>query len=512
MDGVSAFIAGTIPAHPRLYSDVFQSRQFHFTSEIIQVPHQHFVCGSSIEFYIQPIKSCIDDIDTLISKPNALAISEDIPVLPDDVSGFVDTINCSQITPYPDYPGFVKLRILGKMRYNWNCKKFEFQKASCPRQFVRLARVSDIISSARNAEQERYCTGPAFKFIRGGTCPTDAVHCIWCPQWPKEAKHWPFRERRHGWPTSFNIRKIVRRGCHLVSAKHPACRNDVLQCRLSFSGAEVCLLQSWTPVQQIVYHMLRFFAKRELIKKDCPKEDEVLCTYHFKTLMLWSCEEMPKDWWNSLSVIEICCYILRRLSEWLEMRHCPNYFIPQANLFHECMNKKVVNETTRRLNELCHSDILSGWFADKYILPILRSFFITADIRDPVTDYGQDMLRVCEIMHRLKLPVFDCKFSVGFVLSVEYTIKDVIPQKSYLYSTYIQEFQGIMKVSEKTLGVNRNLFLSTVEFSTSFPLFVKATVQFACRKRIVLAASNIRLQHYHWICQRSFMAIESLEV
>src|SRR6218665_1406430 len=62
-----------------------------------------------------------------------------------------------------------------------------------------------------------------------------------------------------------------------------------IQWRFSFSVAEVILLQSWTQTQQIVYHFLRFFAKRELIQKDCPKEDEVLCTYHLKTLMSKIC-------------------------------------------------------------------------------------------------------------------------------------------------------------------------------------------------------------------------------
>jgi len=33
--------------------------------------------------------------------------------------------------------------------------------------------------------------------------------------------------------------------------------------RLSFSRAEVVLLNSWTPMQQIVNHMLRFFVKTE---------------------------------------------------------------------------------------------------------------------------------------------------------------------------------------------------------------------------------------------------------
>ena len=35
------------------------------------------------------------------------------------------------------------------------------------------------------------------------------------------------------------------------------------QFRLSFSRAEIVLLNSWMPVRQIVYHMLRFFVKTE---------------------------------------------------------------------------------------------------------------------------------------------------------------------------------------------------------------------------------------------------------
>ena len=310
------------------------------------------------------------------------------------------------------------------------------------------------------------------------------------PTVAKRSQDWPFRRRKHGWPTTANIRKIVQSGCHVVNAKHPACRNDVLQCRLSFSVAEVILLQSWTPIQQIVYHMLRFFAKRELIKKDCPKEDEVLSTYHFKTLMLWSCEEMPQDWWNSLSVIEICCCILRKLSEWLKMSYCPNYFIPQANLFHERMNKKVVNETTKRLNELCRSDILTGWFAEKYILPILERISIITDTRDLMTDFGQCMLLICEIMDKGKLEFFDWEFSVGFFLCVRHTVKDVIRQASYAYHGYLQSLHGAIKKLQKT--VDLGLFFINSGVLIKFSTICKRAVQFACCKRIGLSANNIR--------------------
>ena len=150
------------------------------------------------------------------------------------------------------------------MRYNWNCKQFEFHK--CNNFGYYLVAEMSAIENVR----EHCVVGPALKckLELEFDAFNDIVQCIWCPQWPKQANHWPRRRRNYGWPNAVNIRNIVQNGCHVVIAKHPACKGDESQWRLSFSGAELCLLQSWTPVQQIVYHMLRFFSKRELIRKD----------------------------------------------------------------------------------------------------------------------------------------------------------------------------------------------------------------------------------------------------
>jgi len=61
------------------------------------------------------------------------------------------------------------------------------------------------------------------------------------------------------------------------------------QWRLSFSRAEIVLINSWMPVQQIVYHMLRVFMKTELLKGS--DASEVLSNYHIKTLVMWACEQ-----------------------------------------------------------------------------------------------------------------------------------------------------------------------------------------------------------------------------
>src|SRR6218665_3564715 len=105
----------------------------------------------------------------------------------------------------------------------------------------------------------------------------------------------------------------------------------------------------------IVYHLLRFFAKRQLILNNCPKVDEVLCTYHLKTLMLWTCEDKNPKWWNSSNIIAICCELLHRLLECLTGRFLPNYFIPEANLFQHEANSKVLEKTVIQLNKFQNS-------------------------------------------------------------------------------------------------------------------------------------------------------------
>src|SRR6218665_1883680 len=208
----------------------------------------------------------------------------------------------------------------------------------------------------------------------------DSVSSVWCPQWPREAQNWRFRPRNQRWPTIDTISEVVQNGCHVVFAQHRNCRDDSEQWRFSFSVAEVILLQSWTQIQQIVYHLLRFFAKRVLIQKDCPKEDEVLCPYHLKTLMLWTCEETPPEWWNSSSAIAICCQLLKKLSTWMKRIHCPNYFIPEANLFHEPSNPTILENIEIQIMEFCNSDILGRWFVENYITPSISKYFPNVSI------------------------------------------------------------------------------------------------------------------------------------
>ena len=354
----SEFIVGTCQLLPKSSNVVFGPFYMY-------QPCYAMYCGSAVEFYIQPLHSCIADVDALRIRTDDLAFTGDFPELPSDVSCLRDSIKCYQIEPHLTYPGFVRLRYIGEVNYNWKCKNHQFSRLSFPNNYVTVIAVGNV-----RLEQgmTKTTSGPAIKLlIFSGTDVLDVVGCVWCPQWPKEAKFWPKRPRRNAWPDIYAISEVVRNGCHVVYVQHRACRDDKYQFRLSFSAAEVILLQSWTKTQQITYHLLRFFARRELILKDCPKEDEVFCMYHLKTLMLWTCEEIPSRWWVSSSIITICSMLLKKLSEWLSRRNVPNYFIPEANLFHEPSSSTMFDKTQRKLNEFSDSKILCNWFVNNYI-------------------------------------------------------------------------------------------------------------------------------------------------
>ena len=90
-----------------------------------------------------------------------------------------------------------------------------------------------------------------------GTCllsPIDAVFCVRCIVWPPQAADWPTRHRNYDWPDSATVDHVVSNACDVVRVAHRQCRQDEWmskhQWRLSFSRAEIVLINSWMPVQQ----------------------------------------------------------------------------------------------------------------------------------------------------------------------------------------------------------------------------------------------------------------------
>jgi len=232
-------------------------------------------------------------------------------------------------------------------------------------------------SNLPNVDPVHEMHGPALvdRPVHSLALSVDQVSCICCLSWPPQAADWSTRHRNHGWPDSATLDRVVSNGCDVVGVAHRQCRQHEwmgkLQCRLSFSRAEIVLINSWVPVQQIVYHMLRYFMKTERLT-DCAENAEAgtMSNYHIKTLMLWACELKSRSWWtDDVNLVTICVQLLHDLAEWLTYGRCQHYFISGCNLLdNNSFNVTNIRDQLMSIDE----SWLSTWFVDNYIRACLR--------------------------------------------------------------------------------------------------------------------------------------------
>jgi UDP-N-acetylglucosamine transferase subunit ALG13 len=162
---------------------------------------------------------------------------------------------------------------------------------------------------AKCREYDMVMHGPAMTLrneliLQFGRYTVDLVVSYRCFEWPRQAADWTKRHRHYNWPDASTIESIVKNGCDVVAVAHRQYKQDEWmsehQYRLSFSRAETVLLNSWAPIQQIVYHILRFvLSKSGLTEVRDDTGDKMLSRYHLKTLMLWTSEIKHSDWWHT---------------------------------------------------------------------------------------------------------------------------------------------------------------------------------------------------------------------
>jgi len=314
------------------------------------------ITGSAAEFYIEPMLPLVGDIDVMHHRSTELAIQRGHPPptqLPDEFSNYVKVHEIVD----SHVPGYVYLELRYLLtecseddKYNY----FEYDR--------------EMYLSNRHQDDETRIHGPAVltDFSHTSLLSLDAVRCVRCLSWPSQAADWPTRHKNHDWPDSATVDRVVSNGCDVVGVAHRDCRQHEWmgkrQHRLSFSRAEIVLINSWMPVQQIVYHMLRVFVKTELLKDT--DASEVLSNYHIKTLMMWAFELKSSSFWtDDLNLIRICVKLLHTLSVWLTDARCQHYFINNCNLIDNSLRVEIIASQLKSIDEVW----LSTWFVNSYI-------------------------------------------------------------------------------------------------------------------------------------------------
>jgi len=256
---ITTFLLNTCRLRPQINEPVFHAAMRcvdaatgHPIADIIPL-----TTGSVAEFYIEPMLAHVGDIDVMYHLSTQLAIPRGHPPPTQLPAEFSDYVNVLEIVD-SQFPGYVYL----ELRYfltnctdddKYNC--FEYDRGQC---------LSNWLYQSEDDSRTRH--GPALvadHSRRTSHLNVDSVYCVRCLSWPSQAADWPTRHRNHGWPDSATVDRVVNNGCDVVCVAHRQCRQDEWmgerQWRLSFSRAEIVLINSWMPVQQIVYHIVSSF-------------------------------------------------------------------------------------------------------------------------------------------------------------------------------------------------------------------------------------------------------------
>ena len=235
--------------------------------EDTELSHILLTTGSVAEFYIEPMLPYISDIDLMCHRNTQLAIPRGHPPPTQLPAEFHSNVKVHEIID-SDFPGYV---YLGLRYLLTECSDDDqYNAIEYDRRFIWVFASQYSSSSMPMAEIH----GPAVTYRQNESkfLPFDTVLCVRCLSWPLQAADWPTRHRNYGWPDSATLDRVVSSGCDVVRVAHHQCRqHEVMgkyQHRLSFSRAEIVLVNSWMPVQQIVYHMLRYFMKTERLVTD----------------------------------------------------------------------------------------------------------------------------------------------------------------------------------------------------------------------------------------------------
>ena len=100
--------------------------------------------------------------------------------------------------------------------------------------------------------------------------------------------------------------------------------------RISLSLQERMLVTLFNSSQLKCFVVLKVL-KNEVINQKL--QGKILTSYHCKTCMLYMVETTPNDLWVPDNLLKCITACLKKLREWANDKYCPNYFIPEENMF-----------------------------------------------------------------------------------------------------------------------------------------------------------------------------------
>ena len=157
----------------------------------------------------------------------------------------------------------------------------------------------------------------------------DDAHCFVSDFWPPSASSW--MDRCHSWPPHHVVHDIIRSGCHFVAIGHKHGNHADNEWRISFSQAEQKIVYATNHTQFLIYGLLKIFVKE--FNSGLKEEEKTLCSYHMKTAFFWAIQQNTTFDWSPQNLLGGFWICFKLLLKWVYEGVCPNFFIPENNMF-----------------------------------------------------------------------------------------------------------------------------------------------------------------------------------
>ena len=163
-----------------------------------------------------------------------------------------------------------------------------------------------------------------------GIMEVDYAHCFKSDKFPEEAHCFIKRLHKADWPSASTLKEIVSGGCHFVAIGAKESPTELVEWRISFSATEKILIHSMNHIQFLCYGLLKIFLKEAI---DFNTEIKgLLCSYFLKTALFWEISKGHMQW-NASNFLSCFWTCFIRLLHWINNEYCPNFFIPENNMF-----------------------------------------------------------------------------------------------------------------------------------------------------------------------------------
>nr|XP_034326915.1 uncharacterized protein LOC117689505 [Crassostrea gigas]XP_034326916.1 uncharacterized protein LOC117689505 [Crassostrea gigas] len=299
------------------------------------------------------------------------------------------------------------------------------------------------------------------------TLDHDEAYCFVSNFWPPSASSWI--DRCHSWPPLHVVNDIVRNGCHFVAIGHKLGNHEDNEWRISFSQAEYKLVYSMNHTQFLTYGLMKLFLK-EIINKELRDEETQLCSYHMKTAVFWAIQQNTLPQWRPHNLLAGFWVCFRLLIKWVYEGICPNFFIPENNMFLSKIHGQAQTSLFRRLYGLyekgiallLHSPSIRSSIIDVLCNPRLT---VCTDEHTLISEAEFDVQLFGEIRNTDALNTSDLQRCMKILHTIEQLIESPLTQYQVVNlqkhtATILQNTAFILHNMYTNTGVNKQMYIA----------------------------------------------------